>query len=383
MTDVENVLVEMERVGEFLRAQVESGIDESKLRAAQARTLKIMIDCIRSVDTSGATLLTRAINGGGWTKSQSQMLAESVNDQVLHNCKGPLAKKVRCQECASFELYLSAKVWAIIDDVETPMVGKIGAIVQAAAAIELLNPNEPTKGRIAKILRYVGNKGEISTKEWYKLKERVGLALLNNQKRDRAFDPIKVYPTDPRELPEAMFESVFAKGAPALRDVAELGACSAGLRKSHGSFKAVGVEETQLLIAPDPSIMNPMVQMMRLLFGQNPAAVQSMLAAAASSASSSGSQEQELQLLRPGTLHRDASPSQSPPPRASPSPKSSPSIDASLAEEPRSAAARPRETAPADSPTKVGRASAAYRTRVRILFLGAFLCLVISQRCGY
>ena len=132
------------------------------------------------------------------------MLADSVNNHVLNNGAKPLANKVMCQDCYSFELYSSAKVWAIIDDADTPMVSKVGAVKQAAASMELLNPNEPTKGRIAKILRYCGNKGEISTKEWYKLKDRVSLALLNNQKKDRAFDTIKMYPTDPRNLPEAM-----------------------------------------------------------------------------------------------------------------------------------------------------------------------------------
>ena len=158
---------------------------------------------------------------------------------------------------STFELFLSAKDWSITDDADTPMVRKVGAITQAAASIELLNPNEPTKGRIAEILRYCGNKGEISTKEWYKLMDRVSQALLNNQRKDRAFDPIKMYPTDPRDLPAAMFESAFAKGTPALRDVPELGACSAGLCKSHTSFKAAGVEESQLLVAPDPSTMSP------------------------------------------------------------------------------------------------------------------------------
>ena len=86
-------------------------------------------------------------------------------------------------------------------------------------------------------------------------------ALLNNQKKDRAFAPITTYPTDPRDLPAHMFERAYKKGVPALRDVPELGVCSAGLRKSLTSWKA-DVGEVQVMVAPNPNLMTSMVQMM-------------------------------------------------------------------------------------------------------------------------
>ena len=67
--------------------------------------------------------------------------------------------------------------------------------------MEMSYPNERTKGRIAKLLRYCGIRGgaELSTDDWYKLKTRVSSALEKNKKMVNEYDA-KMIPAKTNEL---------------------------------------------------------------------------------------------------------------------------------------------------------------------------------------
>lgn len=217
----------------LVRQQVKLGLDEKILRQTQVDCLTRQISALGTLTPAVSLQLNATVLGGGWNEANRHALAAAIYAGERAAVEKRLNQKG--QDCSTFELYLTRADWAIIDDSASPMIAKIAVVQKRCKSMGLNYPNERTKGRIAKLLRYRGLAGHVlTTEEWYDLIERVGKALDKNKKHGRG--TLQEYPADPNDLP-AELACAFGDDPPLYRDVAELGACAAGIRKSHDAWK--------------------------------------------------------------------------------------------------------------------------------------------------
>ncbi len=246
-TDV--VVKELISSDKLVKQQVRLGLDEVQMRNAHVDTLRLQILSLGQVSQEEACTINTTVENGGWDAVQRRTLATAINSKERETAQKRINHKGA--DCLSFELYLTPIDWALIDDASTPMMSKIACVQRRAKKMRLSYANERTKGRIAKLLRYRGVGGaEMTTEEWYKHKARVNDAL-DKLKKDGRGDIVD-YPLDPRDLPPDLYNACYTDGddAPAFKDVPELGACAAGLRKSHRTCKPLFGKEPSTTAQP-------------------------------------------------------------------------------------------------------------------------------------
>ena len=252
------ILAECSRVEAFITAEVQKGVDERMLRKAQCASLVCMISSCNALTQPQITAIQAAIDHGEWCNDDKSKLLKALQtkSQQVAGARAMDRTGVKGQDCSqSFELYLTDADWRVIEDPKTPCVTKIATVQTRLKNINCTHANEQTKGRIARIIRYKGVPGgaSMTTDEWYDLLKRVAQAIDKLKVTKLPKDAILAYPLDPRDLPEVLFQKAYAKECPAMKDVAELGACTAGLRKSHDSFKKSAATSPQQLSLVQPS----------------------------------------------------------------------------------------------------------------------------------
>lgn len=251
MATCANLLAELKSIDMFLKSQVAIGHDIEALRSRQAASLTLKIAALKDLTYERAAELTNAF-GKSWKSKEVHMMSDAIRKRLDQGSPSASAGR-ECQSCPTFEFYLTANEWTMIEDKCTTPSTALLRLRNACARIGLLLPDEPTKGRIASIARYCnlpdGGRG-MSNTEWYKFLQRVKTALEPNKKKQWHHTFLLSFPSDPRDLPAPIYAAAFddAHGPPALREVVELGS-SVILRKSHSGIRS---EETELVRPSGP-----------------------------------------------------------------------------------------------------------------------------------
>ena len=168
-TGVNNLIAELQSCTEVLTAQRDAGLDVATLRAAQATSCCAKIKHLRDIGHANAANLTRVLNSMGWSDTEKHALASAVQEQLVRIMSGK-KRDVETQKCMIFELYSTAAQIAKIIDPSMPMITKHSTIRDVAKNIGLFHPDEPTKGRMAGVLKYLAFPSEQQPEgeEWYK-----------------------------------------------------------------------------------------------------------------------------------------------------------------------------------------------------------------------
>ena len=231
--------------GASQRGEVFGVSEKARARCAQVtggacRCVSEKIIGLKDLNYDSATEVTDVLQQGSWNDSERTILSAAVRDR-LEKAAG-VGDLRNAQSCPTFELYLTQPEWAQITDASCPQTNALVVLRAACARIGLLNPDEPTTGRIAEIVKYcnmVDAGANMSSEEWYNFLQRTKQVLRKNKKVqwDQAW--ITESPSDPHLLPAEIFAAAFpdATGPPALREVPQLGALPPILRRSHASLR--------------------------------------------------------------------------------------------------------------------------------------------------
>ena len=225
----------------FLSGQATSGRDITRIRSSKVSSLASFLTQASNISPESATRITSAVTEADvFLDEEKTTLLDALEDRCIRDdeeCTKPSKKDT--VKCHSIELWLKPSHWEIIDDVNVPQVTKVGVLKAACKEMELINPDETTKGRLAAILRFVGHPNPpMSVDDWKLTLKRVRKACDRNHGFKVKFQPRLEYPSDPRQLQrehEEHYDAIYADEGPALRTVPELDT-SYGVRVSHGEF---------------------------------------------------------------------------------------------------------------------------------------------------
>ena len=240
MATVGNLIAEVRSIESFLKSQSSLGQNVKLLRNQQATNLIKKIMALKDLTYEKAAESSNLFKGSQWEKADVDRVSEAIRKRLGQGAASSPTARVP-QSCPTVEFYLTQPEWDKIEDTNTPPATAFIIMRRACARIGLLLPDEPTKGRMASIIRYrnLPDAGSgMSTADWYSFLQRFKAALEPNRKQDWHFEWQSEYPSDPRDLPADILQAVFPEsvGPPALRDVPELGS-SVILRKNHRSMR--------------------------------------------------------------------------------------------------------------------------------------------------
>ena len=231
---------------DFLKAQLAFGFTD---REAEVRSLCAQISELRSLDKAGAARLSRALAEMDWENAEQVLLATAVRERS--HKQSPSGKKGARprQTCQNFELYLKESQWATLDNPTVPMAAKINLMKQACADLKMFLPSEPTKGRIAEILRQCGMTAEMKNKchgsVYKEFLNRVKGELASLQKITSTAPHIVSFPVSPPDLEKEtpdVYKKVYATEPPHQRELYGL-QLARGVRKSHKDFTSAALVE--------------------------------------------------------------------------------------------------------------------------------------------
>ena len=257
---------------DFLKAQLAFGFTD---REAEVRSLCAQISELRSLDKAGAARLSRALADMDWENAEQVLLATAVRERSQK--ESPSGKKGARprQTCQNFELYLKESQWATLDDPTVPMAAKINLMKQACADLKMFLPSEPTKGRIAEILRQCGMTAEMKNKchgsVYKEFLNRVKGELASLQKITSTAPHIASFPVSPPDLEKEtpdVYKKVYATEPPHQRELAGL-QIARGVRKSHKDFTSAA------LVEPSAERSADTTSAMQHMFGFDPTAASS------------------------------------------------------------------------------------------------------------
>jgi hypothetical protein len=244
-------MAEIADTEEWMRIQASAGRDYATLCGAAAKQLAVKITHCQDLNTKSCSSLGKAILENAWTEGHRQSLTETIAHRELAGWRPNSQRRFPRvpQECKSFELYIPASLWRIIEDLTSPMIAKIGGVRKLCDLLRLEVIDQPTKGRIAQILKLKGiaDADQMPPAEWQRHLEKVRTALATKPPRgirgQERFAHIAQYPLDPRELPAELLAHAYAEGdGPAMREVLELGVVPPCLRKNANFFRTPSLE---------------------------------------------------------------------------------------------------------------------------------------------
>ena len=171
MATVKDFLADVTHLQAWARAQATAGVDMSAVASCQLEAVLHKLRLLRNVTYEGGTELCTWVTESdiGWTDVQKKELVTEIGKLVGSNSVAGVSTRRPTQECATFELYLTAADHARLDDINCSQHALIGICKQRAAAIGLLRADEPTKGRIAFLVKLKMRKPDMEPKVFYKL----------------------------------------------------------------------------------------------------------------------------------------------------------------------------------------------------------------------
>ena len=153
------------------------------------------------------------------------------------------------QECSTFEHYLTASEMQRMKDPNLSEVALIQICKTRADKIGLLNPSEPSKGRIATIIKCLTGQHDMTPKNWYKLLQKVKNTLARSCANEAwTIAGVKKYPVDPHDLPSEVFAEAYKEEGPGMMSVQGMDSPEF-LRKSSRLYSSEG----QAVVQPQSS----------------------------------------------------------------------------------------------------------------------------------
>lgn len=257
---------------DFLKAQQAFGFTD---REAEVRSLCAQISELRSLDKAGAARLSRALADMDWENGEQVLLATAVRERS--HKQSPSGKKGGRprQTCQHFEFYLKESQWATLENPTVPMAAKINLMKQVCADLKMFIPSEPTKGRIADILRQCGMTAEMKNKchgsVYKEFLDKVKSELASLQKITSTAPHIVSFPVSPPDLEKEtpdVYNKVYATEPPQQRELAGL-QMARGVRKNHKDFTSAA------LVEPSAERSADTASAMQHMFGFDPTAAPS------------------------------------------------------------------------------------------------------------
>ena len=264
MATTTNFIAELVAVEAYLQSQGMLGQPIDELRRNQVPNLATKIRAITDLTLESATRVSAALKRGAWDKKALDRFATVIQAR-LQNRTMKLTRDN--QSCPTLERYLTEVDWLHIEDINTPATAALITMRNAARRCGILNPDEPTIGRIAEIVKYCNLKHRaeaMSVEDWMRFLKDTKRVLEPNKGKAWNHDWIVEYPADPRQLQPDVYATVFTatSGPPAMREVAQLGAIPPVLRRSHSSVK-----ETTKVNPMPPDATSQMCTAFTSLFG--------------------------------------------------------------------------------------------------------------------
>ena len=237
MASVDALIKELDGIPSYLQESALLVPDVTKLKAAQAITIKAKLQILSSLSLSDATRLKRAISSVGWSETENSEIAAIVDDAVANSSPSKKMRRAN-QRCLTWEFYPTDKDWELFCDSGTPWSIKYERAKIVCRKIGLLLPSETTRGRILDVL-LLANKLPIERDSgFYKSLEKLS-AVLDPLHREtfRGGGHIIDFPTSPKDLPAKHYSYSYPEDLPAMREFIELGHGTKDVRRSSNAYK--------------------------------------------------------------------------------------------------------------------------------------------------
>jgi len=133
------------------KSQVNAGADEAETAQAQYETLEFKLKQLQPLHYDDATLLTDALRDVAteftWSAEQRKNLVVLVNKKLRTNAGDAFSNRRCNQECASFELYLTAEEIESLADLRLSDMAKRSVLKKRCRKMGLHCASETTKDR--------------------------------------------------------------------------------------------------------------------------------------------------------------------------------------------------------------------------------------------
>ena len=206
-----NVIIgDLQHVEQLLAAQGAGGIDTSGQRNALATSMMQRISQMPTMTIPEATNLTNAINAGHWSVAHRTNLLNAVSS-VVNNAVSACQTATTPQTLNVSSNYLTRSDVNFATDPANSCIAKRDLFLTRMRGGGLHNPSETTRGHLAAtiiILCGYDVNSMTAIDKFNIVKElKAQLALPRNVPRAVPF--VRDYPTDPQNLPAAVFQNMF------------------------------------------------------------------------------------------------------------------------------------------------------------------------------
>ena len=206
-----NVIIgDLQHVEQLLAAQGAGGIDTSGQRNALATSMMQRISQLPTMTIPEATNLTNAINAGHWSVAHRANLLNAVSS-VVNNAVSACQTATTPQTLTVSSNYLTQSAVNFATNPANSCIAKRDLFLTRMRGGGLHNPSETTRGHLAAtIIILCGYDVNSMTPidKFNIVKElKAQLALPRNVPRTVPF--VRDYPTDPHNLPAAVFQNMF------------------------------------------------------------------------------------------------------------------------------------------------------------------------------
>ena len=238
---MEKVFEELKGINELMLVQQQAlGPHAQMFADGQCKQFLHKIAISAGLTPALATSFTSVVQQGLWTADQKQSLIKAVNDHLLgemNSGSSSGSKRRANQKLSNFTAYLRAEDVAALQAEDVHIVTKLSQVCELCWKLALTMPDEPTFKHIVATTLAAAGVNNLDGQSTYNLVQEFKTLLRGNSKLkhlpSQSFH-LEQYPSLPKDLPQGLYDHVYANSPPTGILLSNLAAVSAGvvLRKS-------------------------------------------------------------------------------------------------------------------------------------------------------